>query len=112
MSGAYGNDNLMFIRNCSFITTDGTSDPGITLDVDTTAISFYATADCWVNIGAGTPVAAAPSEKADSNGSFFVPTGWGPDIPVPVGKDNAPIVVAAIQSTTSGNLYVYQRKDT
>ena len=111
MAGSYGNENLMFISKCIFITTDGTSDPGVTLDKETKAISIYATADAWVNIGAGTPVAAAPSEKVNSNGSFFVPAGWGPDVPVPVGTDATPILVAAIQATAAGNVYIYQRKD-
>lgn len=110
MSGTYGNMNLMFIDSSSFITTDGTSDT-FTLDPDTKAISLYAVADAWVKVSVGTPVAAATTEKVKSNGSFFVPAGWGPDIPVPAGSDKNPMVVAAIQSTAAGNLYIYQRKD-
>jgi hypothetical protein len=109
MSGAYGNENLMFIRNCSFITVDGTSQT-ITLNKDTKAVSLYAIADCWVEIGK-VPVAAVPAELAQSNGTFFVPAGWGPDIPVPAGTDVGPIKLAAIQATAGGNLYVYERQD-
>lgn len=109
MSGTYGNENLMFIRNCSFITVDGTSD-SITLDRNTKAVSLYAIADCWVEVGKG-PVAVAPTEKAQSGGSFFVPAGWGPDIPVPAGTDSQPIKVAAIQDSAGGNLYIYERQD-
>lgn len=109
----YGNDNLMFIRDCQFITTDGTSDPGVTLDKDTTSIMLYATADAWINIGKGTPVAAVPSEKTASNGSFFIPTLGNRFIvvAVPVGTDANPVKVAAIQATGAGNVYIYQRKE-
>jgi hypothetical protein len=107
----HGNDNLMYIRGCSFITADGTSDPGITLDPDTLAVSLYSLTDVWVNIGVGTPVAAAPSEKAASNGSFFVPSGIPFDVGISEGTDEKPQVLAAIQDSAGGNLYVYQRKE-
>jgi hypothetical protein len=108
---AYGNDNLMFVRGCQFIVTDGTSDPGITLDKNTTALTLYATQDTWVNIGVGTPVAVAPAEKAASNGSFFVPASGMFSMAVPVGSDAYPLVLAAIAGATGGNLYIYQRSD-
>jgi hypothetical protein len=107
--GSYGNDNLMFISRTSFITHDGTSDAGLTLDKETKAISIYATTDCWVEVGEA-PVAVPATEKVWSD-SVFVPAGWGPDIPVPAGSDSKPMKVAVIQASASGNCYIYQRRD-
>lgn len=107
--GSYGNDNLMFIRKSSFITSDGTSDPGLTLDPDTKALSIYASAACWIQVAA-VPVAVPATEKVWSD-SIFVPAGWGPDIPVPAGSDKVPMKVAVIQDSAAGNIYIYQRKD-
>lgn len=108
--GTFGNDNLMHISRCSFITTDGTSDPGLTLHKDTKAISVYATAAAWVLVGPGTPVAVPATEKVWSDSLFIPATGWI-DVPVPAGTDLKPMKVAAIQNSGAGNVYIYERKD-
>ena len=107
--GSYGNDNLMFVSRCSFITTDGTSDAGLTLHKDTKAVTFYSTADAWVLIAA-VPVAVPATEKVWSD-STFLPAGVMVDYPVPAGTDLKPMKVAAIQDSAAGNVYVYERKD-
>jgi len=107
--GSYGNDNLMFVSRCSFITTDGTSDAGLTLSKDTKAVTFYALADAWAQVAA-VPVAAATTEKVWGD-SIFLPAGVMVDYPVPAGTDAVPMKVALIQDSASANCYVYERKD-
>ena len=108
-AGAYGNPNLMFIRPVQYTTFDGTSDQSAALAPDTQAITLFATQDCWVLVGTN-PTAAPPGGENVKVDSVFIPAAAFMDMAVPAGTDAIPQLVAVIQDSTTGNLYIYERK--
>jgi hypothetical protein len=108
MSGVYGNPNLAYVQGCQYLTFDGTSDLTAALLPVTQAVTLYATADCWVQI-APAPVAAAPGGEKTRVHSFFLPANTFVDVAVPYSDEAHPQIVAAIQATAGGNLYIYER---
>lgn len=106
--GRYGNENLAGVVACQYITTGAASD-STTLQSNIQGITLYSTEDAWVNIGTGTVTAAAPSGEKVSGESFFLPSQVFVDVPVPSTTDEKPCVVAAIQDSASGNVYLYSR---
>lgn len=106
--GRYGNENLALITSCQYITFDGTSDSS-TLQSNVQALTLFATEPCWVKIGKGAQTAAAPGAEKTVSDSFYVPADAFLDVAVPSSTDENPCVIAAIQDSAGGNLYIYSR---
>lgn len=106
---AYGNQNLLFVQQSSYITTGATSDL-MTLHKDTNGVELYATKACWINIGQ-VPVAAAAGAEKTAISSFYLPDAGRLRIAVPVGTDAAPMKIAAIQATEAGDLHILELRD-
>lgn len=105
---AYGNPNVAGYDRVQYLTVDDSSD-SVTLSPKCRAFSVFATSAMWVKHGRGAQTAAAPgAEKTAVDNLLFVPSGVYISA-VKIGGDdtNAP-VVAAIQSTAGGTLYVYE----
>lgn len=109
MAGSYGNDNLMFIAKCQFVTFNGTSDASAALDSDTMAVTLFASSACWAAIDTA-PVAAIPSGEKVKGVSIYVPQNQFIDVAVPYGRENAPLKVGVVDDGTGGNLFIYERK--
>jgi len=107
--GVYGNENLLFIRKCQYVTCGAASDQSATFDANTEAVTLYADADCWCRIGTN-PTAAAPGAEKTEVEAFFIPASAFLDVALPRATDSAPLRLAAIQDSAGGNVYIYERK--
>jgi hypothetical protein len=101
---AYGKEELFFVKSSQYLTVDGTSDT-VTLPTGTIAVRLHALSNCWVAFGTA-PTAVKPGAEKTVTGSFYLPLGTPIILAVPMGTDEAPMKVAAIQDTASAALHV------
>lgn len=106
---AYGNDNVVSYDRCQYLTVDGTSD-SVTLSGNAKAITVRATVAVWVKVGRGTQTAVKPSGEKTAGETFYLPANTDRVLRVS-GNDESPCIVAAIQDTTGGALYVTEHYD-
>lgn len=114
MPAAYGVEGLFYFNGAQYITIGATSDESAALHKDTIAVVLTAlTADMWVAIGepGKTATAADPgAEKTKSTTSFPMHAGQSITLAVPKGDDTKDVNIAAIQSSTAGQLDIIELK--
>ena len=102
-----GNPNVVRYNACQYLTVDGTSD-SVTLNAKCRAITVYSTAACWLLTGNGTVTAVKPGAEKTTGATIFIPGATFVSGIEVGGNDTTPPVVAAIQDSAGGSLYVYE----
>lgn len=107
-NGAYGNDNLAYIKKHQFITYAGTSEQSAALAPECVAVDLYAATDCYVAIGPD-PTAVAPGAEKTRADGFLLRADNYLTVAVPKGTEVKPMKIAVIQHTSGGDLDILER---